>query len=191
MANAPIKRRATYADVEALPENVVGEIVDGELFVMPRPKPKHANAAGALLGELRGPFQYGRGGGPGGWWILPEPELHLVHDEPVVPDLAGWRRERMAALPDEAKIALAPDCVCEVLSESTEVHDRRDKMPLYARHRVGYVWLVDPILRYLEAFWNDEGAWRPIAAGKWRDGSTVKVPPFEAIGVDLSLLWGD
>jgi len=189
MANAPKKRRATYADIEALPDNVVGEIVDGELFVMPRPKPKHANAIAALAGELRAPFQYGRDGGPGGWWILPEPEVHLVPDEPVVPDLAGWRRERMPELPDTAKIQLAPDWLCEVLSDSTEVHDRRDKMPVYARHGVPHVWLVDPILRYIEAFWNDAGAWRPVGPGKWRDDAKVRLPPFENVELDLGSLW--
>jgi len=190
MANAPKKRHATYADIEALPPNVVGEIVDGELFVMPRPKPKHANAQGGLIQRIRGPFQDGSGG-PGGWWILPEPEVHLVPDEPVVPDVAGWRRARMSALPDTAKIALAPDWICEVLSDSTEVHDRRDKMPLYARHGVPHVWLLDPIEKYLEAFWNDAGAWRPIGAGKWRGNARVRVAPFEEIEIDLNVFWGE
>lgn len=190
MANAPKKRRATYADIEALPENVVGEIIDGELFVMPRPRPKHANTLGNLRDELRGPFQRGRGG-PGGWWILPEPEVHLVPDEPVVPDIAGWRRARMPELPDSPKIRVGPDWVCEVLSDTTEIHDRRDKMPLYARHGVGHVWLVDPILRYLEAFWNDDGAWRRVGVGKWRDDAKVRIAPFEAVEVELSALWDE
>lgn len=190
MANAPKKRRATYADIEALPANVVGEIVDGELFVMPRPRPRHVDTQGALVVALKGPFDRGAGG-PGGWRILPEPEVHLVRDEPAVPDLAGWRRERMPELPDTAKIHLAPDWVCEVLSDSTEVHDRRDKMPLYARHGVPHVWLIDPVLRYLEAFWNDAGAWRPVGAGKWRDDARVRIPPFDGIELDLATLWGD
>lgn len=190
MANAPNRRRATYADVEALPSNVVGEIVDGELFVMPRPRALHANALGNLREELRNPFQRGRGG-PGGWWILPEVELLLIPDEPVVPDLSGFRRERMPELPLSAKITLAPNWLCEVLSDSTEIHDRRDKMPLYARHGVEHVWLLDPVLRYLEAFWNDRGAWRPMGAGKWRDDARVRVAPFEDVVVDLAAIWGD
>ena len=190
MANAPKKRHATYADVEALPPNVVGEIVDGDLFVMPRPRPKHANAQGALIRRIGGPFQDGLDG-PGGWWILPEPELHLVPDEPVVPDVGGWRWSRMPTLPDAAKIALPPDWLCEVLSDSTEVHDRRDKMPLYARHGVRHVWLIDPIERYLEAFWNDAGAFRPVGKGKWRRDERVRAAPFEDVEIDLATLWGE
>ncbi len=172
MANAPKKPRATYADIEALPANVVGEIVDGELFVMPRPRPLHANTAGNLREELRGPFQRGRGG-PGGWWILPEVEIHLVPDEPVVPDLSGWRRERMPALPASAKVTLSPDWICEVLSDSTEAHDRRDKMPLYARHGVAHVWLVDPVLRYCH---------RPLPrrCRPFRQASSVRARPLGA-----------
>ncbi|XXS87726.1 Uma2 family endonuclease [Sorangium sp. So ce590] len=129
------QRRATYADLEAVPPNKVAEIIGGTLHVVPRPAPRHANAAGALQGELFGPFHRGRGG-PGGGWILPEPELHFPDPhapgeiDALVPDLAGWRRERMPELPDTAYFALAPDWICEVLSPSTEDVDRDEKMPI-------------------------------------------------------------
>src|SRR6476646_4505786 len=107
----------TYADIEALPPNQVGEIVRGVLYANPRPASPHAAAASAVGEELGPPFKRGRGG-PGGWVILDEPELHLGEDV-LVPDLAGWRRERMPELPRAAFFTLAPDWACEVLSPST------------------------------------------------------------------------
>src|SRR5206468_11525374 len=134
-------RPATYQDLLALPEHVVGEIIGGELIVSPRPGPRHAVAASVLGGELVPPYHSGRGG-PGGWWILFEPELHLG-DDVLVPDLAGWRRERMPAVPDVPFFTLAPDCLCEVTSPATRALDRVRKMPIYARERVGHLWLLD------------------------------------------------
>jgi Uma2 family endonuclease len=111
------RKPATYADVLAAPDHVVAEILDGELHLSPRPAPRHAAASSGLGGALHGPFDRGRGG-PGGWRILDEPELHLGADV-VVPDLAGWRRTRLPRLPDEAYFTLAPDWICEVVSPST------------------------------------------------------------------------
>ena len=143
------KRRATYEDLMEVSDLKVAEILEGELYASPRPAVPHALATSVLGIEIGGPFQQGRGG-PGGWWILDEPELHLSQDV-VVPDLAGWRRERMAALPDAPAIALAPDWVCEVLSPSTEAIDRVPKLRIYAREGVGHVWLINPVTRTLEA----------------------------------------
>ena len=187
------QRRATYADLEAVPPNKVAELIGGVLHVMPRPAPRHSRAESALQGELFGPFDRGRGG-PGGWTILVEPELHFPDpDAPgeidaLVPDLAGWRRERMPELPETAYFALAPDWICEVLSPSTEEYDRNDKMSVYAREGVRCAWLVDPIERTLEVFslapsrvwWHG-----PVHRGAAR----VRVEPFEAIELDLSVLW--
>ncbi|WP_437971628.1 Uma2 family endonuclease [Sorangium sp. So ce260] len=187
------QRRATYADLEAVPANKVAELVRGTLHVFPRPAPRHANAEGALQGELFGPFQRGRGG-PGGWWILPEPELRFPDPEApgeveaLVPDLAGWRRERMPELPETAYFSLAPDWICEVLSASTEDVDRDEKMPVYAREGVRHAWLVDPIARTLEAHVLDaDRRWGP--AFVHRDAARVRVEPFDAIELDLSVLW--
>jgi Uma2 family endonuclease len=186
-------RRATYADLEAVPANKVAELIRGTLYVMPRPAPPHANASSGLGGELRGPFHRGRGG-PGGWWILDEPELHYPDPskpkgiDALVPDLAGWRRERMPELPKEAYFTLAPDWICEVLSDSTKEHDREVKMPVYAREGVRHAWLVDPIAKTLEVYTLG-------ANGRWSEperhggADVVRAAPFDAIGLDLSALW--
>ena len=127
-------KRATYDDVLAAPPNKVGEILDGELFLSPRPEPRHAVASSALGMALGNPFHHGSGG-PGGWWILFEPELHLRRDV-MVPDLASWRRERMPRLPSTAGFELAPDWECVVLSPSTARIDRTRKLRI-SRFSIG------------------------------------------------------
>jgi len=179
------KRAATYDDLVSLPENMVGEIVDGELFASPRPAPRHAMAATALGGEIYGPFQMGRNG-PGGWLLLVEPELHLGPDV-LVPDLAGWRKERMPKLPDAAYFDLAPDWVCEVISPSTGRLDRVRKVRIYAREGIGHAWLVDPIQRSLEILRLENDRWTLASAHE--EGERVRAEPFDAIELDLSALW--
>ena len=176
---------ATYQDVLDAPEHMVAEIIDGTLFTHPRPAPPHVTAASVLGGCLGPPFHRGAGG-PGGWRILGEPELHLG-DEVLVPDLAGWRRERMPDLPDIAYFTLAPDWVCEVLSESTRKVDLLRKRPIYAREGVPYLWLIDPMDRTLEAFELHEGQWLLIAAVQ--DDEAVSIRPFDAITFSLEDLW--
>jgi len=182
---APAKRPVTRADLEALPEHLIGEILGGELVVSPRPRPHHARAIGKIIADLDGPFDRGRGG-PGGWWFLPEPELHLGHDV-VVPDVAGWRRERLPQIPDAVGIEIAPDWVCEVLSPSTAKVDRIKKLPIYAGHRVGHAWLADPVLRTLEVYRLDGAGW--VLAGLYSDDARARIAPFEAIELDLSAWW--
>lgn len=178
-------RKASYRDVLDAPAHMVAEIVEGALHVQPRPAFRHAIAGSSLGGELVSAFQRGRGG-PGGWWIVDEPELHFGEDV-LVPDLAGWRRERMPEPPDEAYITLAPDWVCEILSPSTRKFDLEGKRPVYARESVGHLWLVDPGARTLEAFALEDGAWTP--AGAARDDGPVSFPPFEAVTFPLDALW--
>ena len=178
-------RRATYQDVLDAPEHRVAEIVDGTLHTHPRPAMPHALASSRLGGELTGPFDRGRGG-PGGWWIIDEPEFHLSEDI-LVPDLAGWRRDRMPDYPDTAYVTLAPDWVCEVLSASTRRHDLHEKRPVYAREGVGHLWLIDPADRTLEAFELHEGQWLLIANAK--DDDPVSIRPFDAITFSLGDLW--
>lgn len=179
-------RPATYADLEAVPPHQVGEIIDSTLYIFSRPGPKHARVSSRLGGELMGPFDVGRGG-PGGWIILDEPELHLASDA-LVSDLAGWRVERMPELPETAYIELAPDWVCEVLSPSTAGIDRIKKMPVYAREGVKHVWLIDPNERTLEVFRLTEARrWEVI--GLHGEADKVRAEPFDAFELDLSLLW--
>jgi Uma2 family endonuclease len=180
-------KRATYEDVLNAPEDKVAEILDGELFLSPRPAPRHAVAASALGMALGNPFHHGIGG-PGGWWILDEPELHFG-DETVVPDLAGWRRDRMPAVPDEAFFTLAPDWVCEVLSPSTERVDRGKKLRAYAAAGVTHAWLVKPSDHTLEVLRLREGAWTIVAV--WEDTAVVRAEPFDAIDLELGRLWAD
>lgn len=187
------RRRATYADLEAVPPGKVAELIGGQLYVMPRPAPRHSKAAGRLMVRLGGPFDLGEGG-PGGWWILPEPELHFPDPtapgeiDAVVPDLAGWRVERMPELPETAYFSLAPDWICEVLSPSTVKEDRNEKMPLYAREGVNWAWLVDPIARTLEVYVLGEGRrWKEPTIH--RGDARVRAVPFDAIEFNLADLW--
>ena len=179
------RQPATYDDLLKVPDHLVAEILDGQLHVSPRPAPRHADASSGLAGVLRNPFDRGRGG-PGGWRILGEPELHLAADV-VVPDLAGWRRERMPVLPDQTFVSLAPDWVCEVLSPSTAVFDRRDKLPVYAREAVTHVWLIDPTARLLEVLRLDGATYRIIAT--FAGDESVRAEPFDAIELALAALW--
>lgn len=188
LAESP--RPPSYADIEALPPQWVGEILDGELVVSPRPRPRHARAA-SVIGMLIGP-PYGLGrGGPGGWQILDEPELSLGIDrrfDPVVPDLAGWRLETMPSLPTTAQFHVRPDWVCEVLSPTNARRDRMLKLPFYARAGIGYCWLVDPDQELVEVFENLGAQWK--LWGVLGNRETVALAPFEAVPLDLGLLWG-
>ena len=177
--------RATYQDVLDAPPHRVAEIVDGVLHTSPRPAAPHALATSRLGGEIGPPFDRGRGG-PGGWWIIHEPELHLGEDI-LVPDLAGWRRERMPDYPQAAYFTLPPDWVCEVLSPSTRKLDLHGKRPVYARAGVRHLWPIDPIDRTLEAFELHRHQWLLIATA--RDDDPVSIRPFDAVTFDLGDLW--
>jgi Uma2 family endonuclease len=185
----PAIRRATRADLEALPESVVGELIRGVLYTMPRPRPKHQSAGSVLGADLNGPFQRGRGG-PGGWWILVEPGLALptLDVEEIVPDLAGWRRERLPVLP-ERSIELAPDWVCEILSPSTRRHDQRIKRPLYAEAGVRHMWVVDIDARTVVVSRNEGGRWMEL--GVWAEAEHMRAEPFDAVQLALADLWDD
>ena len=177
--------RATYQDVLDAPEHRVAEIVEGTLHTHPRPAAPHVRASSVLGRKIGSPYD-DEIDGPGGWWIIDEPELHLG-DDILVPDLAGWRRERMPDYPDTAYFTLAPDWVCEVLSASTRRFDLHGKRPVYAREGVGHLWLVDPTDRTLEAFELRDGQWVLIASAK--DDEPVRIPPFDGIAFSLGDLW--
>jgi Uma2 family endonuclease len=185
MPKVELGRPATYDDLVAVPDHLVAEIVDGELWTSPRPTLRHAAASSELGHQLGPPFHRGRGG-PGGWLILDEPELHLG-DQTLVPDLAGWRRERMPAVPDTPYATLAPDWVCEVLSPSTVQFDRGKKLRVYAEYGVKHAWLVDPIARSLEVLRLEDGRWTPLDTHV--GNASVRAKPFEALELDLGALW--
>jgi Uma2 family endonuclease len=181
------RKPATYEDILALPEHLVGEIIDGDLYALPRPSPRHTLASSVLGGALIVTFGIPGGGEPpGGWWILDEPELHLGADI-LVPDIAGWRRERMASLPEKAFFELAPDWACEVLSPGTEAIDRGRKMEVYARAGVSYLWLVNPIHRTLECYRLVASLWTLLAT--FVGDQTVQAEPFAVVALDMSRWW--
>jgi Uma2 family endonuclease len=181
----PANKRASYEDVLNAPDHTIAQVIDGELVLLPRPAILHALAASALSEELGPPFKRGRGG-PGGWLLLYEPEIHLA-DDILVPDLGGWRRERMPEAPDAPFLTLSPDWVCEVLSPSTAGVDRVRKARIFARERVQHVWLVDPAEKLLEV-WRLDGSGYRVALTAASD-EKVRAEPFEAIELDLAVLW--
>lgn len=182
---APAIRPATYQDVLDAPEGMVAELVAGNLHLHPRPAARHARASLKLGSRLDDPFDGGISG-PGGWFFAMEPEIH-IGDDVAVPDLAGWRRERMGEFPDAPFISLAPDWICEILSPSTRRFDLTDKRALYGRWGVGHLWFLDPREGFLEAFALEEGRWTLV--GAVADEAEVRLPPFDAIGFPLSSLW--
>ncbi len=186
--STPVRRPATYEDLLQVPDLFVAEIVDGELHTSPRPSLRHAVSASELGADLVAAFSRGRGG-PGGWWILDEPELHLGPDI-LVPDLAGWRRERLPAIAAEAPYStLAPDWICEVLSPSTYRIDRIKKLHIYGREGVKHAWLVHPGERTLDVLRLESGRWAII--GTHADDAVVRAEPFQAVAIDLLPLWGE
>jgi Uma2 family endonuclease len=176
---------ATYQDVLDAPEHKVAEIIDGELILSPRPGGPAASVVAMLCGELIPPFCHGRGG-PGGWILLREPELHFGKTV-IVPDFAGWRITRMPHVPDEAYITLAPDWVCEVASKSTEKLDRKRKLPIYASVGVGHAWLIQPRIRSLEVLRLFDGRWSVLDFHT--DADKVRAEPFEQLELELASLW--
>jgi Uma2 family endonuclease len=184
------RKIATYEDVLRAPSNCVAELLNGELVVSPRPAGPHGAAVSAIGEELGPPFKRGRGG-PGGWIILYEPELHLG-DDVLVPDLAGWRRTTMDAIANEPYFTTRPDWVCEVLSPSTERFDRGEKMKLYARSGTQHAWLVNPLQRTLEVLrLSAEKPHEWLTLGVFRDSSMVRAQPFEVFELDLAIPWQD
>jgi Uma2 family endonuclease len=180
-----LKKGAKYDDLCAVPENFVAEILGGDLYASPRPASPHARAAGALFRALGGPFEDGENG-PGGWWFIIEPELHFG-DHVVVPDVAGWRRERMPTVPNVAYFTLAPDWLSEVLSPSTESIDRRKKLPIYAREGVRHVWFIDPLQQALEVLRCESQRCSLLAT---HEGDVrVRAEPFDSVELALRALW--
>ena len=182
---APVRRMATYQDVLDAPPNKIAEVIDGMFHLQPRPAAPLAQASSGLGMKVGPPFQFGDGG-PGGWWIIDEPELHLGEDI-LVPDLTGWRRETMPVFPAGAYFDIAPDWVCEVLSPSTRTVDLGGKRDIYAREEVGHLWFIDPEAKTLEAFELRESKWVLLAT--LTEDAPVSLPPFDAIAFPLNALW--
>lgn len=184
----PAKERATYKDLYDIPENMTGEIINGELIVTPRPSRKHGYTATALGVEIASPYQFGRSGGPGGWVFIIEPEIGFG-EHILVPDLAGWREERYPEEEPHNWISVVPDWLCEVLSPDSQRRDKMEKMPIYARYGVTYLWLIDPIVKTLDVFRLEHDNW--VVAGLYVEDVMVRAEPFTEIEFSLSNLWQD
>ena len=182
------RRPARYDELLKVPDTKVAEIIDGELIVSPRPASPHAYAASVMGADLIGGFHRPPGDplGPGGWWLLNEPELHFG-DDVVVPNQAGWRRSSMPSVPNVAAFTQAPDWVCEVVSPSTGRVDRSRKMRIYAREGVGHLWIVEPVLRTIEVYRLERSQWVVVAVHGGDD--PVRLEPFEAIELDVCRWW--
>ena len=179
------KRQATYADIEALPEGVRGELIYGALYTHPRPTPRHSAVATALGLELGNPFQKGSGG-PGGWIFMIETEV-MFGENLLVPDIAGWRRERLTAFPETNWVSVRPDWICEATSPSTALRDRHFKRDIYASAGVPHYWIIDPRSRILEVFQLELEKWTLF--GTYSAGNDVAAPPFESHSFPMDSLW--
>ncbi len=181
------RRLATWEDLARTPnDGRVYEVMDGELGATPRPLLEHGRVQALLSGEIVGPYDRGRGG-PGGWWIVFEPEVQLDVHQVVVPDLVGWKRARLVDPSAPRPITTVPDWVCEVVSPDDRGRDRVRKADLYLRSGVPYYWIVDPADRTIEAFEASEGRW--VRLGAWTDGDTPRIAPFDVVELDVAGLF--
>jgi Uma2 family endonuclease len=182
----PARKLATYEDLLGLATDLHAEVLGGSIVTAPAPLPRHAFVASSLVGEIGSPFGRGRGGGPGGWWILPEVDVRLGPHDIVRPDLSGWRRERLPAPWGTRPIDVAPDWVCEILSPSSAQLDTVTKAHLYAATGIRHYWLVDPAARTLEARVLRERQWLVLESFSAND--RARIEPFEAIELELGLI---
>lgn len=196
----PAHKLATYADLLALPEGVRGEVIGGELVIVPptvptdggarmmspSALPRHGRVQAALSAQLAPAYDFGKGG-PGGWWILTECDVAVSAHDILTPDLLGYRRTRLPTLPDELPLLTTPDWVCEILSPSTQVRDRTVKAELYHAAGVAWYWIADPQARLLEAWKRRDDAW--VRLGAWSGEQLARVAPFEEVELDLGLVF--
>ncbi len=191
MSGAPARTKATLAELLACPEHERYELVAGELVPKEAGSARHGAAQGAVFEQL-GPFRRGSGGPPerpGGWWFAVEALVELAPDEVRRPDVAGWRRDHLEALPSEAPVRVVPDWICEVLSPSNASNDTVEKMALYHRAQVRHYWLLDPRDGTLAVYrWHGDGYLHVLAA---RRGTRARAEPFDALELAIDALFGD
>jgi Uma2 family endonuclease len=183
----PSMKPATLEDLDALPPGIVGEIIEGVLYTMTKPRMRHQRTTRMIGGRVGDPFDNGLGG-PGGWWIVTEPGIELPNNtKEISPDVAGWRRERMPEMPVDEAIRVVPDWVCEILSKHTRRHDQLVKLPYYARIGVAYAWIVDLEARVLTAHRLESTAWRII--GTYSDETEARIEPFDVVPLNVIDWW--
>jgi Uma2 family endonuclease len=182
----PSPKAPTLADLDALPPGIVGEIINGVLYTMTKPRAPHQNTTRRIGGRIGDRFEDGIEG-PGGWWILPEPGIELPNTPEISPDVAGWRRERMPELPVDEPIRVVPDWICEILSKTTRRHDQLVKMPYYAEVGVAYAWTVDLEARELTAHRLESRHW--VTIGTYSDQTEARIAPFDAVPLNVADWW--
>lgn len=185
-APAPAGRLATWSDLVALPEDARAEVLDGEISMQPSPSVRHQRVVAGLTYSVAGPLEFDPTG-PGGWWFVPDVDIELTKHRIVRPDLSGWRRERMPALPEEAPVHVVPDWVCEVLSPSNHRRDRMVKARFYLEAGIPHLWLIDPAERIIEALAAEGPRW--VRLGMWGDGDLARIAPFEAVELSVGALF--
>lgn len=180
--------RATYEDLLAVPPHLIAEIIGGQLVTHPRPAPRHLLCTSRLGPIIACSYDWQIGFQSDGWWVLDRPEQHL-DEEILVPDIAGWRTERMPELPDTAWFSMVPDWVCEVIYPATARYIRCEKRDIYAANGVEHLWHIDPSNRLLEVFELSSSNW--VLIKTWRDDERVAAPPFPNAPFNLGRLWAD
>jgi Uma2 family endonuclease len=178
-------KSATWADIAGFPEGTRVEVLGGQIISAPSPGPRHQRIASGLTRFIGGPFDIDDD--PGGWWILPEIDVEISPHDVVQPDLAGWRRARVATFPEDRPIRIVPDWICEILSPSNKRYDIVTKANLYLRFELPFYWTVDPEERVLQAFRWSGGSW--LVLGAWSDGHKARIPPFDAVELDVTRLF--
>jgi Uma2 family endonuclease len=163
------------------------ELLNGVPILSPRPTGKHILIASRLGGILNSLFDRGHGG-PGGWWILDEPEI-LMPSSKCIPDIAGWRKERLPHIPNNYLFEVCPNWVCEVISDGSRKTDRKVKPPIYLKGGVSHLWLIEPESRTLEVLESTPNGW--LAVQSFSDDEVVRAKPFDAVELDLFEVWGD
>jgi len=186
----PSPRAPTLADLDGLPPGIIGEIIEGVLYTMTKPRARHQRTTTRIGAGVGDPFDVGSGG-PGGWWIITEPGIELPDTPEISPDVAGWRRERMPDLPLDEPIRVVPDWVCEILSPTTRRHDMLRKQPYYAKVGVPFMWLVDIEARVLTAHRLDSSEWRIIGtySDEIEDEIEARIAPFDAVPFNVAGWW--
>jgi Uma2 family endonuclease len=183
------RKLSTFRDLAALGD-ASAEIIQGAIVYKAEPSAEHGDAQLALGAFLRQYF-HRKGGpaGPGGWWILTEVDVTFAAHEVYRPDISGWKRERVHERPAGRPIAIRPDFICEILSESNAATDQVDKFRMYAASGVAFYWIADPARKILTAYRLDGGGYAVALQAK--QGEVVNAPPFDAIALRVGLLFGD
>ena len=190
--SAKSRPRATLAEFLAIPDETrFHEIIDGELVRKAMPSPPHARSQVNVVGRIHQPFgrrPSGPPSAPGGWWFLTEAEI-LFGGEPLRPDVAGWRRERLPRIPDETPMSVIPDWVCEILSATHSTNDTVKKKRIYHPSGVQHYWIIDPREETLCVYRHTKEGYLEVLAAE--RGEQVRAEPFGAIELPVAALFGD